>query len=358
MSGSCDGVSVCRVEVAFLPLSLVFEPMVTIRRDDRNQSSVIGFCPLKDECPCEDARLRRLLKGRMDNGGYIHAAYCDHSCDGSCNALSRARALMPSMQKAIVRHGGDVENYAWWEQNRSLFDEAWKLFGQGTPEVYHHDSEHFVPQTSWLFDVNGINTPIAKEKITEVVPGVYSFPLFTEAFCTALLDELDLLNAAGIPMRRPNGMNRYGAILSHLRFDGLLDGLLEKVVKPLGTMLYPDCCGPNDCEEAYGFTVRYTEDEDLELAEHSDTSNVTLNICLGREFTGGDLYFKGVRYTDSWHQQDRHDVKHRPGHAVLHLGGHIHAAQQLTTGERTNLILWATARGGKVRIVPVSEARF
>ena len=32
--------------------------------------------------------------------------------------------------------------------------------------------------------------------------------------------------------------------------------------------------------------------EDLALAEHSDTANLTLNVCLGRQFTGGDLYFK------------------------------------------------------------------
>eukprot|EP00959_Pyramimonas_sp_CCMP1952_P287985 6022304-Pyramimonas_sp.AAC.1 len=39
---------------------------------------------------------------------------------------------------------------------------------------------------------------------------------FTEEFCDALLAEIDHLEASGIPLRRPNGMNRYGAILSQL----------------------------------------------------------------------------------------------------------------------------------------------
>ena len=42
------------------------------------------------------------------------------------------------------------------------------------------------------------------------------FGLFTKEFCDLLLEELDYLSNSGIPMRRPNGMNRYGAILGNL----------------------------------------------------------------------------------------------------------------------------------------------
>ena len=43
---------------------------------------------------------------------------------------------------------------------------------------------------------------------------------------------------------------------------------------------------------------------------------------------------------------------HAPGVALLHLGGHKHAALPLTAGERTNLIIWCTGRHGVVRIRP------
>lgn len=28
---------------------------------------------------------------------------------------------------------------------------------------------------------------------------------------------------------------------------------------------------------------------------HMDDSEVTLNVCLGKQFTGGELFFRGVR---------------------------------------------------------------
>merc|ERR1712050_785587 len=127
---------------------------------------------------------------------------------------------------------------------------------------------------------------------------VYYIDLFTGDFCDMLLAELDHLEASGIPLRRPNGMNRFGAILSHLGFqEGLMDPLMRHVVKPLARELWPEWVAADDCDETYGFVVRYRMGEDVELAEHADTSNVTLNACLGREFQDGGLYFKGVRFT-------------------------------------------------------------
>ena len=33
---------------------------------------------------------------------------------------------------------------------------------------------------------------------------------------------------------------------------------------------------------------------DTELDFHYDSSEVTINVCLGRIFTGGQVYFKGL----------------------------------------------------------------
>lgn len=43
------------------------------------------------------------------------------------------------------------------------------------------------------------------------MPGVYSFPLFTEDFCDRLLEEIFHFYESGLPARRPNSMNNYGA---------------------------------------------------------------------------------------------------------------------------------------------------
>ncbi|KAM7261120.1 hypothetical protein ACFE04_026595 [Oxalis oulophora] len=45
----------------------------------------------------------------------------------------------------------------------------------------------------------------------------------------------------------------------------------------------------------HGYVVEYGIDRDTELGFHVDDSEVTLNVCIGREFSGGDLFFKGVR---------------------------------------------------------------
>lgn len=183
---------------------------------------------------------------------------------------------------------------------------------------------------------------------------VYALDLLEEEFCDRLLAELDHIELSGIPLRRPNGMNRFGAILSNLGFqEGLLTPLMQHVVLPFANSLWPEWVDRSDCDETYGFVVRYRIGEDVDLAEHADTSNVTLNVCLGREFEGGDLYFKGVRFTDSEDDKDPlPPFLHRKGRAAIHLGGHFHGVLPITSGERSNLVLWAMGQYGVVRIRP------
>lgn len=82
----------------------------------------------------------------------------------------------------------------------------------------------------------------------------------------------------------------------------------------------------------------------LTRAHRGTSSDVTLNVCLGRAFEGGSLFFRGVRCRA--HQQtgaapeETHVYAHRPGVAVLHRGHHRHGAHAITSGERHNLILW------------------
>jgi hypothetical protein len=67
-------------------------------------------------------------------------------------------------------------------------------------------------------------------------------------------------------------------------------------------------------------------------------------VCQGRTFTDGQLYFRGRRCR--LHQQTPHrpheifNYNHVPGTCVLHLGRHRHGARNITSGHRSNLILW------------------
>jgi hypothetical protein len=111
------------------------------------------------------------------------------------------------------------------------------------------------------------------------------------------------------------------------------------------------------------FTIRYKAGEDIKLATHVDASTVTLNVCLGKAFAGGQLYFHGLKALDVSH--DDHDAKgessaspgnaaydeqrctlrydHQISYGLVHLGRHVHGATHIETGERCNLVFWAKA---------------
>eukprot|EP00755_Sulcionema_specki_P000824 Sspe_Gene.115821::Locus_103956_Transcript_1_1_Confidence_1.000_Length_483::g.115821::m.115821 len=106
-------------------------------------------------------------------------------------------------------------------------------------------------------------------------------------------------------------------------------------------MLFAEHVAPSDTAEHFAFTIRYREGEDLALAPHTDASSATINLCLGRNFTGGGLTFHGT-------------VSHPsvPGVAVVHRGMVLHEALPLLSGERSNLVIWYSGQDGYVRVAP------
>lgn len=50
---------------------------------------------------------------------------------------------------------------------------------------------------------------------------------------------LPLFDVIGVSMTRPNSMNRYGAILNELGFKKSMDFLMEDLISPLASVLFP-----------------------------------------------------------------------------------------------------------------------
>lgn len=50
---------------------------------------------------------------------------------------------------------------------------------------------------------------------------------------------------------------------------------------------------------------------------------LTLNLCLGKEFTGGELYFRGLLEDPSTHDE-KFIYNHVPGVSLFHIGKHRH----------------------------------
>ena len=71
---------------------------------------------------------------------------------------------------------------------------------------------------------------------------------------------------------------------------------------PLSKMLFSEC-GGETLDSYKPFTVKYKIGEDLNLGYHFDNAEVTLNVCLGKTFTGGDLYFGDTKQVQYYHRQ-------------------------------------------------------
>ena len=85
-------------------------------------------------------------------------------------------------------------------------------------------------------------------------------------------------------------------LLSELGFDdGFMNSLRQDYLMPLARLLFPKWVGPRGLDSHRSFIVKYTIGEDVELSYHYDNAEVTLNVCLGKEFKGGDLYFGPMR---------------------------------------------------------------
>ena len=175
--------------------------------------------------------------------------------------------------------------------------------------------------------------------VEEVSPGIYAFDLLSDAFCELLLAELGNFEASGLPVSRPNSMNNYGVVLNSIGMERTMDDLQRTYVRPLVDLLFP--VEGEHIDHHHSFMVQYKHGEDLGLDMHTDACDVTLNVCLGKEFTGAGLTFCGVRGDASGNER-RFSYRHQhvKGRGLLHLGHQRHGADDIVSGERFNLIMW------------------
>lgn len=188
--------------------------------------------------------------------------------------------------------------------------------------------------------------------------GIYLMEIFTPEFCQLMLQEVNHFESwcakQTISILRPNSMNNYGVVLDHIPgFSVVLQQFVQQFIEPLSRRLFPrlhparSSATISSMDSHHGFVVEYGADKDKKLDWHVDDSDVTLNVCLGKQFEGGDLVFSGVRC--ELHRRDTPPlaskgenvrVAHLIGHGLLHVGKQRHAALPIKSGERTNFILW------------------
>lgn len=135
-------------------------------------------------------------------------------------------------------------------------------------------------------------------------------------------------------------MNNYGLVLNEIGLKPALS-MLQQAVNVIARALWPLEGGQFD--DHHSFVVSYKPDEDRGLDMHTDDSDVTLNVCLGKEFEASGLTFCGEMGT-ARHRQVSFQYQHVRGRALLHLGRQRHGADDICQGHRVNLIMWNWSR--------------
>ena len=134
----------------------------------------------------------------------------------------------------------------------------------------------------------------------------------------------------------PNSMNKYGLILSAAHAQWWIQLIQAKYITPIAAEHYPEI---NRLQKnPYAFVVDYEMDKQRSLAAHNDSANVTLNLCLEQKSGGGELVF----YNKAGNRP-KFSIEHRVGQAIVHRASHVHRAKPITSGFRSNLILWCAA---------------
>ncbi|KAG5022161.1 hypothetical protein JHK85_018503 [Glycine max] len=160
-------------------------------------------------------------------------------------------------------------------------------------ELYSVDpATFFVP--TFLRAINDNTEQSYRSIVSEPFPGIFIFDIFQTHFCELLLSEIEnfekWVTETKFRIMHPNTMNKFGAVLDDFGLETMLDKLMEGFIRPLSREV-----GGSTLDSHHGFVVEYGKDRDVDLGFHVDDSEVTLNVCLGKQFSGGELFFRGVR---------------------------------------------------------------
>lgn len=279
-------------------------------------------------------------------------------------ALQRARDLELPTREAMLRRDPSVQRF--WTENDDLLAKAWAEWDRNDSLV-QLDQSLVDPALRAAVDQawqNPDHESLVEELLHQEAPGVFSFQFFDPAQLERLRSYLDHGWDADIPIRPPYGivLNRRGAMLDprsegHLgapRFQTFYRMLLDTYMRPIARLVFPETMGFDS--QTFGFSINYQPSTDTSIRPHSDASAVTLNINLnlpGEAFTGSTVDFLDSKTGDV------SSLTFAPGTAMIHRGHIPHTAQPITSGQRTNFVLWLFGEGGRVPdhgLVPLEVA--
>jgi len=288
-----------------------------------------------DEPAYDLSRLFYGLYGMENYPGYLQTRFAQHK-----NHVSDLDRLESDLEEKLARV----------KRSKQIVVEREDLLSTYVPKMT-------LPAPDQIFSPELINATRNSENIpkvlTEIEPRVFKFPLFTPEFCEQLLDQVEHFgtwkkeaSTAGLP--GTEDLSTRMCVVDQMGDVGekLLDYLRDEIVDPLSKTLYPEVDDPNSKSSyRYGFVIGYSNKPGEEhisrkaLEAHTDDSEVTLTVCLGRDYEGGAVTLKHLR-SDADEGEVQSSIKMKTGEATLFLGQQMHEVQEVEGGERFVFVIW------------------
>lgn len=262
------------------------------------------------------------------------------------NSLAKARALALPSRKEVLQREPSVSHF--WNSNRKLLEDAWAEW-----EI-ENKGKLLIPDETLLDSrlrkaINDAWENPEKENAVadlweEIIPGVYTAQFFDLKRLAEFRSYLETVANSQIPTRPPYGiqLNRHGFMLDQRSegylgapgFQAFYNDIMDRYMRPVARLLLGTYGYDN---QTFGFSIQYDPDKDKDLRPHTDASAATLNININlpdEKFTGSqvDFHDKTTKKTVQ--------TIFEPGKAIIHHGSVPHATHPITTGQRSNLVVW------------------
>ncbi|XP_062821572.1 procollagen-lysine,2-oxoglutarate 5-dioxygenase 1 [Anolis carolinensis] len=260
-----------------------------------------------------------LLRSRFSNPKPFHHGKLDADM-AFCHNLREQGIFMFVTNQQPFGHILSLEDY----ETTHLHNDLWQIFSnpEDWKEKYIHEN-----YTAALKG-KGVETPC---------PDVYWFPIFTDAACDELVEEMENFGqwsrGDNTDSRILGGYENVPTIdihMNQIHFERHWYRFLLDYIAPITEHLYPGYYTQTQFELA--FVVRYKPDEQPSLMPHHDASTFTINIALNRvgiDYEGGGCRF--LRYNCSIRAP-------RKGWTLLHPGRLTHYHEGLPTTRGTRYI--------------------
>ncbi|XP_039329429.1 procollagen-lysine,2-oxoglutarate 5-dioxygenase 1 [Saimiri boliviensis] len=237
-----------------------------------------------------------------------------------CANIRQQDVFMFLTNRHGLGHLLSLDNY----RTTHLHNDLWEVFSN--PEDWKEKYIH----------VN-YTKALAGKLVETPCPDVYWFPIFTEAACDELVEEMEHFGQWSLGDNKDNriqgGYENVPTIDIHMNqigFEREWHKFLLEYIAPMTEKLYPGYYTRAQFDLA--FVVRYKPDEQPSLMPHHDASTFTINIALNRvgvDYEGGGCRF--LRYNCSIRAP-------RKGWTLMHPGRLTHYHEGLPTTRGTRYI--------------------